>query len=969
VARADDHEFWSFGQFRVCPKDRWVERSGVRLAIGGRALDLLIALLERAGEVVSKRQLLECAWPGSMVDEVSLRVQIAAIRRILGDGKDGNRFIANVAGTGYTFTAVVSKSTTSRTRKAESDRSSGTRVPILPSRMIGRENELSKITRQLLEHRFVTVVGPGGIGKTTLAVSAANALASRFGGNVRFIGLSALSDPELVAGTIASSFGVRASSDDPARNVVRLLRAKRMLLLLDCCEHLIDTTAIFASRLIAEAPDAFVLVTSREPLRADGEHVLRLFPLDTPPAEATVSAAKALSFPVVQLFVERASAVSDRFELTDAIAPTVVDICRRLDGIPLAIELAAARIGVFGVMDIPKRLKDVLTLLSEGRRSALPRHQTLRATLDWSYRLLSPCEQSAMRRLSVFRGHFTLDSAIGLVALEGMTESDARHAVGSLVSKSLLSADHGREPMLYRFLDTTRAYAAEQLAASGELARMRRRYSNYCARFFEDAESDWEAEPGEKWVLKYSVMLDDVRAVQDWAFAGDGDPLIGIKVTADSAPLMFALLLMEEYADRAEHALKFVDRLGLEGSESEMKLRLALGVAVFNSRGTAPTMASAPTRALAIAEQIGATSFQLRALWQLARERSLHADYRHALEFCEQFDAVAKVAADSRMLVVRDRMMALGLFFVGRLNEARGFAERAVSHPGAFVRTLHMSFNEYDHRVASRSHLARILWPLGLTRRATVVAEEGVQEALKLGYAPAICYILSYAAVPIAFWSRDLVSARSYIGLLKEHSADLPHGYWHLWSEIFERVADRENEPESWPPSRHVDAIMARVRDPLFADILATLRADFVGEIVSHRLAAGDSGWSTPEALRGFGRLAMRRGDREEARALFQQSMATARNQGALSWELRAGISLAELCLEEGRDDEVFRVLAKLRARLEEDGSGDVHKAKQLLASLDEKVENLQLRFAPRSFVGEPRPTSTIVLLTKPSKS
>jgi predicted ATPase/DNA-binding winged helix-turn-helix (wHTH) protein len=938
VARADGHEIWSFGQFRVCPKDRWVERTGVRLAVGGRGLDLLIALLERAGEVVSKRELLERAWPGSMVDDVSLRVQIAAIRRILGDGKDGNRFIANVAGNGYTFTPVVSKSTTPRIPKAERDHHSGTRLPTLPSRMIGRENELSKITRQLLEHRFVTVVGPGGIGKTTLAISAANSLASQFGGNIRFVSISALSDPELMVGTIASSLGVRASNDDPARNVVRLLRAKRMLLLLDCCEHVTDKMATFAARLIAEAPSVFLLVTSREPLHADGERVLRLFPLDTPPAEAAVSAAQAFSFPVVQLFVERASAISDRFELTDALAPAVVDICRRLDGIPLAIELAAARIGVFGVMAILERLKDVLTLLSEGRRSALPRHQTLRATLDWSYRLLSPCEQTAMRRLSVFRGHFTLETAMGLVASEGMTEIDARRAVGNLVSKSLLSADYGREPMLYRLLDTTRAYASEQLAISRELASMRRRHADYCARFFENAEADWESEPGEKWVQKYSVMIDDMRAVQDWAFSGDGDPLLGIKVTADSAPLMFALLLMEEYADRAEQALKFVDRLGLEGSESEMKLRLALGVAVFNGRGTAPTMASAPARALAIAEKIGATSFQLRALWQLARERSLHADYRHALEFCERFDSVAKVAADTRMLVVRDRMMALGLFLVGRLNEALGFGERAVGDPGAFVRTLHMSFNEYDHRVASRSHLARILWPLGLTRRATALAEEGVQEALKLGYSPTICYILSNAAIPIAFWSHDVVSARKYIGLLKEYSTDLPHGYWPLWSQIFERVADLEQEPKS-ASAGHIDAIMARVTNPLFADTLATLRADFVGEIVSRRLAAGDSGWSAPEVLRGLGCLAMRRGDREKASTLFRQSMATARDQGAFSWELRAGISLVELWEE--RDNEALCVLAPLCERSAEDGSGDVHKARQLLASLGKKVESL----------------------------
>jgi tetratricopeptide (TPR) repeat protein len=352
-------------------------------------------------------------------------------------------------------------------------------------------------------------------------------------------------------------------------------------------------------------------------------------------------------------------------------------------------------------------------------------------------------------------------------------------------------------------------------------------------------------------------------------------------------------------------------------------------------------VASAPARALAIAEKIGATGFQLRALWQLARERMFHGDYRHALEFCERFDSVAKDVADPRMLAVRDRTMALGLSLVGRLSEARAYAECAVGHPGTFVRTIHMSFNETDHRVASRSHLARILWPLGLTRRARAVAEEGVQEALKLGYTPTICYILSHAAVPIAFWSHDLASVRRYIGLLKEQSADLPHRYWRLWSQIFERVADLKQAPQSNSRGHHTDAILALAQNSFFADTLATFGEDFVGEIVSRRLAAGDSGWSTPAALRGFGRLAMQRGNRDKARASFLQSMATARNQGALSWELRAGISLAELCLEEGRDDEVFRALAKLCERFEEDASGDVHKAKQLLASLEKKVESL----------------------------
>jgi predicted ATPase/DNA-binding winged helix-turn-helix (wHTH) protein len=929
--REDSTEIWSFDQFRLNPKERWIERSGVRLDLGSRTFDVLLTLTGRAGEVVSKRELLNRVWPDSLVDEVSLRVQIAALRKALEDGKYGNRFIANVPGKGYSFIPVVSKSTAGKLRKAQSERLSRTNLPTLPSRMIGRDDVLANVRRQLIEHRFVTIVGPGGIGKTTLAISVAKTFTAEHDVDVRFITFSALSDPELVVSTIASSFGVRTTNDDPARPIVRFLRSRRLLIVLDSCEHLIEKTAAIAERLILETPGVLLLATSREPLNTEGEHVHRLFPLDIPPPEAASSAAQALSFPVVELFVERAMANSDHFVFDDQIAPAVVQICRRLDGIPLAIELAAARTSVFGVSAISEGLTDVLALLGPGRRTALPRHQTLRATLDWSYRLLSPSEQLAMRRLSVFRGSFVLDAAIAVLAFAGTSSGEAREAVGKLVSKSLLAADYGREPLRYHFLDCQRAYAAEALATSGELDTMRRRHAAHCAAFLQNAEADWEADPGDKWVEKYSVVIDDVREVQDWAFAGNGDPLLGIKVTVEAAPLLFALSLMEEYCVRAEQALQFVDQLKLEESDVEMKLSLALGVAIFHARGTSPAMISAAARALRIAEKNGDTAFQLRALWQLARERSISADYRGALEYCQQFNEVAKQTQDERMLVARDRMMALGLFFVGHLTDARVFAERAVEHPAAFPRSLHMSFNEYDHRVASRSHLARILWPLGFTDRAAAVAAKGVEYGTALGYAPTTCYILTFAAIPVAFWSHDLAAARRYISLLKEHSAELPHGYWHSWSELFDRIADLENSSSA--SFRHkVDSLMSDVHEPFIADAIATFRDDFVGDIVARRVARDESGWSAPEVLRGLGCRAARENDTEKAASLFLRAMDVAKQQAALSWELRSALSLAELWTEGPQRSNALNLLNSVYLRFHDaDGSGDVRKAKRLL--------------------------------------
>jgi predicted ATPase len=716
-----------------------------------------------------------------------------------------------------------------------------------------------------------------------------------------------------------------------------------MLVIFDCCEHVIEVAAALAERLVKESPGVFVLATSREPLRVEGEQVHRLFPLDLPPAKAGMSATEASAFPVVQLFVERAAANSDRFVLDDSLAPTVVEICRRLDGIPLAIELAAARSDVFGVLKISEGLNDLFALLTDGRRTALPRHQTLRATLDWSYQLLSRTEQVVMQRLSVFRGYFLLESAISLAAFGEISAIEARQAVANLVSKSLLTSDSGREPMRYRFLDTTRAYAAAELAKGsekgsekgGESREVLRRHAELCTAAFENAEADWELLSQDKWLEKYAVMIDDVRGAQEWAFHRGGDVATGVAITAMSAPLWFSLLLMEEYCVRAELARKYIAQSGLEDSELEMKLNLALGVAIFHARGLDPAMVAAPARALQIAERLGATTFQLRALWQLARERSTMGYYQSALAYCERFDAIARGSPDTRMWVVSDRMMALGLFFVGRLREARVVAQRAVDHPAAFVRSAHMSFNEYDHRVASRSHLARILWVSGFADRAAKLAAEGVEHAMRLGYAPTACYILAFAAIPVALWSGDGPTAHHYMELLGKQSADLPSGYWHSWLRIFERIVALKDIDSPPAFGDVVNGILKDAKGPLLFDTVATFREELINPVALQRALSGELGWSAPEVIRADGIGMLRHGRKQQAEARFIQSIALARQHGSLSWELRAALSLAQLRTEEGRGIEASALLKDVCDRFPEgQGTVDLRMAGQFLDEL-----------------------------------
>ena len=331
--------------------------------------------------------------------------------------------------------------------------------------------------RKLMTWRFVSIVGPGGIGKTTVAISVAHALLDGFGGAICFVDLAALTDSRLVATAVASALGFMVQTKDPLRGLLAFIGDKRLLLVLDNCEHVIDAAALLAERVVSEAPQAHVLATSREALRAEGEHVHLLHALDCPPENARLTATEALQYPAARLFMERAAASGHDLALNDTDAPIVAAICRRLDGIALAIELAAGRAGLHGIRGTAALLDNRFKLLWRGRRTALPRHQTLNAMLDWSYNLLSDHEQRVLCRLAVFVGDFTLGAACFVASEAEADAAEITDAVASLVAKSLISpALNGGSPY-YRLLDTTRTYAAAKLAERGEANRVARRHA------------------------------------------------------------------------------------------------------------------------------------------------------------------------------------------------------------------------------------------------------------------------------------------------------------------------------------------------------------------------------------------------------------------------------------------------------------------------------------------------------------
>jgi len=473
-----------FGPFRLLPAQRLLLEGNEPVRIGSRALEVLIALVEHHGELLSKNALMERVWPDTTVVEANLSVHIAALRRALRDGRDGNRYLVNMPGRGYRFVAQITAVEDSEpsTPIAESATKPLHNLPKLLAPLIGRDDNISELTEQLPQWRLLTVTGPGGIGKSAVALALAEKQIGAYQDGVWLIDLAPLADPREVPRAVAAALGLKIRSEQPMPDLLTALKNKRMLLVLDNCTRVIEWAATFTTEVLRATPGVKILATSREPLRAEAEHIHRLSPLKSPSTSGRLTAADALGFPAVQLFVERMAASLGEFELKDADAPIVADICQKLDGLPLAIEFAAARAAILGVRGVAAQAEYPFELLVGGHRTAPARQQTMYATLEWSYGLLNELEQSILRRLSFFDSSFTLQTAATLADDIGRAESEIINTVLGLVAKSLVMADvKGPVPRLW-LLETTRAYARIKASKSGECDTFPRRQAKHSLR-------------------------------------------------------------------------------------------------------------------------------------------------------------------------------------------------------------------------------------------------------------------------------------------------------------------------------------------------------------------------------------------------------------------------------------------------------------------------------------------------------
>ncbi|APO48855.1 MULTISPECIES: ATP-binding protein [Bradyrhizobium] len=914
-------EILVFGPFRLDPAQRRVERDGSPLQLSGRAFDILLALVRQAGNVVSKTELMATTWPGAAVEENSLRVHIAALRKALGDGNDGVRYLSTVSGQGYCFVAAVSRP--EQRQPAPTNPTYVHNLPAHPRQMVGREQAIQDISERLRAQRFVTVVGPGGIGKTTVAISAGHALLAEFAGHVHFVGLGETGSAAPVPAIVASSLGLRARSNDPTNSLATFLRDMRMLLILDCCEHVIEAAAALAERLYQAAPELHILATSRELLRVEGEFTYRLPPLPSPPEKIVLTAANALAYPSVKLFVERATAGGGEFALTDANASDVGNLCRRLDGIPLAIELTAGHVGAYGARAMVQLLDQHLNLLWEGRRTALPRHRTLRATIEWSYNLLSDAERAILGRLSVFVGSMTLDAVRSIAA--GSEDDDTILAIiDSLVAKSMLALNTGSQPTRYRLADSTRAYAQEKLAASGDSEAVARRHACYFLDLLEMIGDEANRD-----LSTVAEEFGNVRAALTWCFSDQGDRRAGVALAAASIPLFFKLSLLAECELWVTRAIEALDETN-GGIRQGLVLHTALGAARMLTGQLDELGANHLRRALELTERIGDIPGQIRLIDQLHLLQLFVGKYDDAFGIAKRGEAIALANNDSNAVARMRVLLSISCQYLGKFVASRSYVEAALRHTGLDKDVLSGLTLEYPKR--AQITLARVLWLQGYPDQATGMVRRAISDVIAANHPVMFCRALPWA-FGVFFWNGDLEDCEEHIDRFVVEARRHNLAILQLVGEAMKGItllARNETGVGLAMLKGSIEKLqslcfgaVAGFRMPLAEALAATGHGDEALDTIDQAIAQAQHCnfmMDMPDMLCTRAKALMRKSnpDLSQAELSLIRALDLARHQGALGYELRAAIALARLWQRGDRRREAHDMLAPVYQRFTE---------------------------------------------------
>ena len=935
------------------PRTGELIREGETVALGRRAFKVLLVLLDAGGELVSNEDILQRVWDGTVVEHNTVQAQISALRKALGEDRS---LLRTYPGRGYRLMTPSQDALAAVPGVRAPGGADGAfeppiarHLPLPLTSLIGREAAVEELVDLVSEQRLVTAAGPGGIGKTRLVIEAVRRSARAFDGRVFFADLAALSDGDLVAPTIVAGFGGGAGVHASLADSARALDDGPVLVVLDNCEHLVEAATRAAETLLRANARIHVVATSREPLKASGEVVYRVASLDVPGGASNTGAtlnARGAS----RLFLERAG-IDERDLVDDPVrADAIAKITRDLDGIPLAIELAAARARSLGVLEVASRLDECLDLLRGGDRTALPRHRTLRATLEWSHDALSAAERIVLRRLAVFVGGFRLEAACRVASDETLGAIDVVGLVADLVEKSLVSTDQGPAPSRYRLLETTRAFALERLAAADETNTVAERHAGYRLEVLEQVDPHSQTPRHLPTLESFRAEVDNHRAALDWAFGDHGDPRLGFALASRVAPLMLDLLMTEECLSRSMLALARTPPDARGDPVRELKLRTAVASSRVYVEGPGDAAMRSWTEVLVRSRSVGDRGFEIRALWGLWTVCTFAGSSRHALHWAVAFARVARRSGNADSVVLADRVLGIAYHYLGRQPKARARLESMI---GRYVHGAHpiTMAGLMNHRTVARATLARVLWFQGYPDRAVATMRESVEEALAEDHALSISYVLVECALPLSLLVGDRRGARHHLALLSASSRRQGLVVLQVIGRCYEALLESDGAPSARAlvdltatfdrvSTLHFHAYSADLANRLARALADAGRHDEALALCERSLErtarSGEQLWKA-ESLRT--RALLRLGSRAAAtfagaEADLREAMAVASDQGSLSLELRAATTLARLLATRGYAPEGRRLLEAVYGRFTEGfDTPDLVDGRSLLAS------------------------------------
>jgi predicted ATPase/DNA-binding winged helix-turn-helix (wHTH) protein len=911
VDSRDDEEV-VFMNYRIFPGLKLLLKNGNKVDLTARAFDVLWALVRARGEVVTKDELIEHVWAGSIVEENNLQTHISAIRRAL---KQDRSLISTDFGRGYRLTLPASARTNQSptTKKIES--------PNLPSpltTLLGRDSELLDLEQLITANRLTTITGPGGIGKTRLAVEAGRRLLAAFSGRVHLAEMGMIAERDNIWPAIARALGVEATNAGLTAESRVALRGQRLLLIIDSCEHLTEAVAGAVGALLQIGEGLHICITSQEPFGTQGEQIYRIRPLAVPPADASTMDV-VLTHPAAQLFVERSRSYTRDSQFDDATACEIATICRQLDGVPLALELAAARVPTLGVRGVLDGLSDRFRLLTAGQRSALPRQRTLRATVDWSHRLLDETERTLFRRLAVFPAGFTVEAAHCVSSPDIEDQWQIIDLLGNLVGKSLLHLDVSAPTPRYRFLETIRLYALEELADSGETDLTARRHAAYFLRLSEQVVANWKRQASGDWRQVHRGYVDDVRAALKWAFSELGDKEMGMRLLQNSIPFWVGFSLLDECRRWVSVALDKHGVTETTGAHDEMVLRAALGTSLTWVRGPVAETRAAWSRALDLARELGDTEIELQARYGLWLFSLRTGHYSEALCFATEMMTLATEAKDDEAFATAQRLVGVSRSSSGYHTEGRALIESALiwfeqNRPQSIFRFGH------DQHALGLAFLARILWIQGYTTDAVKTANLAVERALALDHASTLCCTLAEGLCMVSALNQDLDGLEKATQDLTRTASRHGLQVWKAYGEIFELWAMIQHKEK--PASGRIPSVIRLLDEmqfnlwytPFVADVLRSYASPVGSMSTSFRPSVDceDGHWAMPEFLRIEADFDLEQnvgGLESTVEHRLERALALAHERGARSWELKVAVTLARLLISDNRRDEAQTLL------------------------------------------------------------